>query len=111
MPSRFYNSYLIIAACCWVLVISSCSKGKDSSDPVESVDFHLNLELVEEIDEFPHQTQPFYFPEITAIRSYGETDFLVTDNWLKQILHLDRDGQIIRDIGREGRGPGEFTNL
>lgn len=111
MPSIYSSSFPIVAVCFLVVTVISCSQDKHSSDVVESIEFQLAFDLVREIDEFPHPNQPFYLPEITAIRAYGESDFLVTDNWLKQILHLDRNGNIIQTIGREGRGPGEFTNL
>lgn len=108
--STFYRFFFFAAVCILAIHAISCS-GTDSSKALENIDFKLTFDLVHEIDELPHPDQPFYIPEITAIRAYGESDFLVTDNWLKQILHLDRNGEVIQTIGREGRGPGEFTDL
>ena len=102
---------LVSAFSCFIVLASSCSPGDDAPEPIDHSGFHLEFDLVHELEELSHPDQAFYIPDITAIRSYGDSDFFVTDNWLKQILHLDENGNIIRTIGSEGRGPGEFTDL
>lgn len=111
MPNKYYQSLLKLSISCLIVLTIGCTGEPQTTESVEDIQFNLEFDLIHEIEEFPHPNHLFYFPEITAVRSYGENDFLVTDNWLKQILHIDENGELVQKIGREGKGPGEFTNL
>lgn len=57
------------------------------------------------------------FNEIGAYYLSGFRDVLITNNGnllvndfnMKSIMYLDEDGNLLQQIGREGRGPGEFS--
>jgi 6-bladed beta-propeller len=51
------------------------------------------------------------FSRITGIHEYSDGRILIADDIEKVVAVLDPDGSGVRVVGREGRGPGEYSEL
>jgi hypothetical protein len=56
-------------------------------------------------------TGPDVFGQVRSVVADGESNIYVADGQAREIRVFDPEGRILRTIGREGAGPGEFRNL
>ena len=89
------------------LIFLSC-KGTSQSDSYFDFDAPLlETELILSIGDSPeHQIGDFYEFQIDS-----KGRIFIPDDALHLIHVFDNDGQLLRTIGREGRGPGEFESV
>ena len=90
---------LLLLFACTVLV--GCDRG--SSEVSVSLD---------RIDSFEvHETDSLYVGDFLAMHYGPDSLFWTTDYIRKQLFAFDKSGEIVQTVGREGNGPGEFSNL
>lgn len=51
------------------------------------------------------------FIDIESIKRLSDNEILVADRGLNQLRVFGIDGELVRHIGLEGSGPGEFRNI
>ncbi len=109
--TRIYSSILF----CFFLL--SCAKpGQEATTLNESVDYHfeatssftqfdpiVHLAIVETDDDL-------IFGSVNQIQLLSDGSLLAFDPNLITIHHFDSLGNVLHRIGREGSGPGEFSN-
>ncbi|MEX2402706.1 MAG: 6-bladed beta-propeller, partial [Balneolales bacterium] len=52
-----------------------------------------------------------YFSGFREVMLTSDHDLVIQDGRTQTLFWFDSDGNFIRTIGREGRGPGEFTDI
>jgi len=67
-----------------------------------------NARLIEELSIDIEATLSDYIASIGEIEVSNNGDIFIIDKKLNKICVLDSKGKFIREIGRDGRGPGEF---
>ena len=91
-----------------ILLLSACGSDEPESDMpalYRSVDVTPERVLVIEEDH------DLIFGRIGSLTSDSDGDLYVGDNQMIHIKHFDRNGDFVGTIGREGRGPGEFSRI
>lgn len=82
-----------------------------SSDSTETVD-HFILHAVEELRIGDLEGDDEYiFGSINDIAIGTNGEIIVADGQVPVVRMYDKDGTFVRNIGREGRGPGEYQVL
>ncbi|MCY4171574.1 MAG: 6-bladed beta-propeller [Bacteroidetes bacterium] len=97
LPSRIINVFL--GATFFALTLSSCSNeelNQLNEIPLKAVD------VLESIDG------DIFLEQVYVIQQYGDILYL-SDKGYQLIFALDNDFRVIRTIGQQGRGPGEFS--
>jgi hypothetical protein len=92
--------------------IAACSSADkfatpDIIDPAAFTDISHNSQqelIIEESDEF-------FFARIITVQPTSKGDIIVGDANAKKLFIFDQTGSLIREIGKEGAGPGEFQGL
>lgn len=88
-----------------VLVAGACSL--DKAEPQPEVDAPV-LALVD--STLLRETDSAFVARPNAFAVTGTGHAYVADQAEGRIVHFDNTGRWVRQIGRRGRGPGEFTN-
>jgi hypothetical protein len=83
------------------VLLAGCAGGEDHEGPREG-----RLELVWSLDEGQPPDEP-WFADISDVDVWRDRIY-VSDRGRTTILALDRNGNLLRTIGREGQGPGEL---
>ena len=104
---------LATAAACGTpdeIVLDLTSAERAIEYPAEIIDVnpsaHIGLELVQLYGASDSGDGPLYRP--TAIDVDEEGNVYVLDGGNKKIVVFSADGELVRTMGREGQGPGEF---
>ena len=115
------NAMKMILLDAWILsliIFSSNLKGQDSYSSVHTIDIGDNVKKMQKIylsqfaDSISYISLEFSqeFP-VGVIRSLSFFDNYILVNDFKSCLLYDREGHFIRNIGKNGRGPGEYQFL
>ncbi len=79
-------------------------------NPVKSLDSSFDMILREDLvigtDE---KNNDYYFEVISDIKADDDRNIYVVDSTAHSIKLFDKDGNYLKDIGRKGKGPGEFV--
>ena len=111
-----------------VIVITSCNNSKNPRvadhkifNPMDLpyfIDIEKNLteatsiplsSIAKQLEYIPLETNPNCMLERIAHISFSEDFMFIADN--DKILQFDRKGKFIRQIGANGRGPGEYIGI
>lgn len=100
------------------LSVRCASESSDKGLPVINVIGNLGTfrqipmsELISELEYIPLETSPEFLADGFADVLITDTRIFVYRGFLKYSYAFTREGKFISDVGREGRGPGEFTNI
>lgn len=78
-------------------------------NPVKSLDSSFNMILKEDlVIGINEKNSDYYFEIISDIKADDNGNIYVVDEQAHSIKVFDKDGIHLKDIGREGQGPGEF---
>ena len=105
--NRIFNSQHLnrmVFACIVILTTISVSC---SPDPVTSEIQPVKLTKYETIVAYEDNT----LATPTILKYDGHSYLYVYDYGIGHVLKLDKSGNIVKKIGQEGRGPGEFIHL
>ena len=112
---RFVLSRVIL--CCFISIIG-CQSPSDSADipsitidaPKDKISFPLS-EITEKIDVIELETNEFSFirGEIQSVHILE--DHLIIDDTSPGVLVFDMHGNFVRQIGKQGQGPGEISSV
>ena len=88
---------------------SGCSPETDRGE--ELLELYRSVEVTPELAMLIDEGDEMIFGQLGAIASDSRGHFFVNDHQLIHIKHFDRSGNLLETIGREGRGPGEFSRV
>lgn len=89
-----------------LLLLSACSKGTaDQSESDEVVSWMLEEDL--RIDEHAD----YYLGSVASVAVRADGTLLVADQEENHVKVISREGLLLRTLGRQGQGPGEFQGL
>lgn len=88
---------------------AGCSTEIDRGE--ELMELYRSVEVTPELSMLIDEDDEMIFGQLGAIASDSRGHFFVNDHQLVHIKHFDQDGNLLETIGREGRGPGEFTRI
>ncbi len=102
-----------------IISIVSCNSRQTGQSSVEVIDFVDALDNVEEVmlsDYFssikytPIETRDSVLIKFisTTFETDGDVMFIPSGNFQETVYIFDKEGKYIRNIGRKGRGPGEY---
>ena len=94
--------YALFVACL-IALLSGTALGARAQAPAQSGDV-APRRLGAPITRYPGP-----FSAIAGVRELPNGRLLVSDAREKRVVVLGADGEVVRSIGREGRGPGEFV--
>jgi hypothetical protein len=78
-------------------------------NPVKSLDLSLDMVLIEDlIIGTNEKNTDYYFEVISDIKADESGNIYVVDSSANSIKVFNREGKYLKDIGRQGQGPGEF---
>lgn len=86
-----------------------CSPETDRGE--ELLELYRSVEVTPELSMIIEEDEEIIFGQLGSLASDSSGHFFVGDNQLIHIKHFDRDGNLLETIGREGRGPGEFSRV
>ncbi|OFY54328.1 MAG: hypothetical protein A2X22_13205 [Bacteroidetes bacterium GWF2_49_14] len=104
---------------CGILSLSACNS-KDVRTGIPSIDIAEGLKETGNLKLSELASDPeivllesgadSWFVNASSL-SIGKKYMMILDDMEKRIILFDRQGKYIRQIGRKGKGPGEFNNL
>lgn len=100
MYSRIIGSLLIIA-----LALGACSSEEFEKKPQEAAQIDIPFEKLESFLSF--QEDSLAVP--TSIKFIDPDTVAVLDNELSSVLIYNTEGKLLNQMGKQGKGPGEFT--
>lgn len=86
-----------------LFLIAGCNSGEQENHVIKETEL-TEFEVI-----VSQESNALGIPVI--IKHDGKSNFYVYDSSLDQVLKLDRDGNVISEIGMVGRGPGEYSFL
>jgi len=89
----------------FLLFISCSSESREDSGDTAAVDVSFEL-----INEWAI-SDPSVIPLPIDARVLGDGSVVIVDRSLNTINHFDERGELIKTIGGQGRGPGEYQNI
>lgn len=101
-----YNSIFIIILSFLIVPLISC-RSSDTEVSDESATLDLSFEKVSEWTI----SDPSIIPLPGTAKVLADESLVIVDHSLNTINHFDESGQLIKTIGGEGRGPGEYQNV
>ena len=87
-----------------ILIAGSCERG--AADPPPLPVYHLSEELRIGARDAPD----YSLTEVQGLAVDSRGHIFVLQHQEQRIRQYDADGRFVREIGRRGQGPGEFTN-
>jgi len=121
--NEFHNRRIVaVVIICLTSLAFGCQSGSDSSGDLTSIDMNqaFNLEKSVKLSDLVKSVEivQFYPPEDTYFvnaRSFavGKKYIMISDDrggGTSNIILCERSGKFVRNIGRVGKGPGEFLN-
>ncbi len=101
------NKFILLSAAHFLLLLLGCgpSNTTDTEYPVSVQDIHLS----EIFRVGTQERDDVLFGEISDMDVNSKGEIFVVDSRIKSVYMFTEEGSKIRDIGRSGMGPGEFS--
>ena len=114
---------LFALACVCIIIIFESLEGQDIKikqedgitvvynplNPVKTLDSSFNIVLQEDLSIGTNdKNTDYYFEVISDIKADENGNIYVVDSRANSVKVFDREGKYLKDIGRQGQGPGEF---
>lgn len=91
------------------VIFSTCKPEEQTDISATDTNGASTIEL-EKVAEF-NEIGGYYLSGFRDVLITQNGNLLVNDFNMKSIMYLDEDGNLLQKIGREGRGPGEFSAI
>src|SRR5665648_443347 len=110
----------LFTICCFIAILffSSCNDKKKENSALVSIDIEANIDNMQKIYLSQFTDNVRYVPlesnsdhplSWIILSDFSENHFLASD--MKICFLYDNVGHYIRQIGKQGRGPGEYTGI
>ncbi len=104
------------------IIIQGCNTGRTENKDNRSLPYYIDLEQgISNVKSIPlsylgNQLEYIPLETDTACLIRGVSGVFVSDSFIfvndgSRLLHFDRNGQFIKQIGSTGRGPGEYSRV
>lgn len=100
--------HYILSVCLIVFLFLGCKSQEDQKSNLTLSSF--TTPSLEKVFDFT-ESEDVAFRYISSIKSDDHGNILVHDFWQPYLLMFDQEGNFLKRIGNEGRGPGEFEQI
>lgn len=99
----FINGFILTL----LFIVAGCNSSQNNIAGWTLIEDGLQFEE----DLFISGTDNYYIGRVTALDVDSRGHILIADGSEQEIKILNPDGKLLRSIGRQGKGPGEFSAL
>lgn len=105
---RQYTPAVLLPLIILCLFQGSCGPGEKE---ISLIELYRSVEVTPQRVMMIEEDEELIFGRIGSLTADSDGDLYVGDNQMIHIKHFNSRGQFVGTIGREGRGPGEFSRI